>query len=176
MFKVIKLGSPVLRQIAKFINNVNDTALQKNVDELKTFVINRGGMGIAAPQVGISQRFFIMSSHPNERYPYAPEMPITIVINPEIIWHSEQMEKGWEGCLSVPQIRGNVPRYTSIKVRYFTEQNQLIETQFDGFLARIFQHELDHLDGRLFIDRVESTLDLMSEEEWLKQLAENTLN
>jgi peptide deformylase len=86
------------------------------------------------------------------------------------------MEKGWEGCLSVPQIRGNVPRYTSIKVRYFTEQNELSETQFDGFLARIFQHELDHLNGKLFIDRVESTLDLMSEEEWLKQLAENTLN
>lgn len=78
------------------------------------------------------------------------------------------MEKGWEGCLSVPTIRGNVARYTSIKVRYFTEKNQRIETQFDGFLARIFQHELDHLDGKLFIDRVESESDLMNEDEYFK--------
>lgn len=173
---IIKLGAPLLRNIAKPISVIHEKEFQTTLTNLKDYVIAKGGMGIAAPQVGISQRFFIMSSHPNERYPYAPEMPITAVINPEIIWHSENMEKGWEGCLSVPQIRGNVPRYTSIKVRYFTEQNQLIETQFDGFLARIFQHELDHLDGKLFIDRVESTLDLMSEEEWLKQLAENTLD
>jgi peptide deformylase len=173
---LLKLGHPLLRQLSRTVEDILSSEFQAKLNELKIFVIEKGGMGIAAPQVGISQRFFIMSSHPNERYPYAPEMPITVVINPEIIWHSEQMEKGWEGCLSVPQIRGNVPRYTSIKVRYFTEQNQLIETQFDGFLARIFQHELDHLNGKLFIDRVESTLDLMSEEEWLKQLAENTLN
>jgi peptide deformylase len=173
---LLKLGHPLLRQLSRTVEDILSSEFQATLNELKIFVIEKGGMGIAAPQVGISQRFFIMSSHPNERYPYAPEMPITIVINPEIIWYSEQLEKGWEGCLSVPQIRGNVPRYTSIKVRYFTEQNQLIETQFEGFLARIFQHELDHLDGKLFIDRVESTLDLMSEEEWLKQLAENTLN
>jgi peptide deformylase len=173
---LLKLGHPLLRQLSRTVEDILSSEFQAKLNELKIFVIEKGGMGIAAPQVGISQRFFIMSSHPNERYPYAPEMPITVVINPEIIWHSEQMEKGWEGCLSVPQIRGNVPRYTSIKVRYFTEQNQLIETQFDGFLARIFQHELDHLDGKLFLDRVESTIDLMNEEEWLKQLAENTLD
>ncbi len=163
------LGNTFLRKRAQKIEHILSVEFQTQLEQLKTFVIEKGGMGIAAPQVGISQRFFIMSSHPNQRYPYAPEMPITAVINPEIIWHSDQMEKGWEGCLSVPQIRGNVPRYTSIKVRYFTEQNQLIETQFYGFLARIFQHELDHLDGKLFIERVESTLDLMSEEEWLKK-------
>lgn len=171
-----KLGNTLLRQKAKTVENILSPNFQSILNELKTFVIEKGGMGIAAPQVGISQRFFIMSSHPNERYPYAPEMPITAIINPEIVWKSDEMEKGWEGCLSVPAMRGYVPRYTSIKVRYINEQNELIETQLDGFLARIFQHELDHLDGKLFIDRVESTLDLMSEEEWLKQLAENKLN
>ena len=174
--QILLVGDPFLKQKAEAVESINSNSFQTTLRQLKTFVIEKGGMGIAAPQVGISKRFFIMSSHPNQRYPYAPEMPITAVINPEIIWHSDEVEKSWEGCLSVPQIRGNVPRYTSIKVRYFNEQNKLIETQFDGFLARIFQHEQDHLDGKLFIDRVESTLDLISEEEWLKQLAENTLN
>jgi len=170
MTKLHTLGASVLRQVALPIKDINSPEFKNIVSELKAFVIEKGGMGIAAPQVGISQRFFIMSSHPNERYPYAPEMPITAIINPEIVWKSDEMEKGWEGCLSVPAMRGNLPRNTSIKVSYYTEENQLVETEFNGFLARIFQHELDHLDGKLFIDRVESTLDLMSEDEWLKQL------
>jgi peptide deformylase len=162
------LGHPILRRTSEVVENIQYSEFQTTLKKIKSFVIEKGGMGIAAPQVGICQRFFIMSSHPNQRYPHAPKMPITAVINPEIIWHSDEMEKGWEGCLSVPTIRGNVARYTSIKVRYFTEKNQRIETQFDGFLARIFQHELDHLDGKLFIDRVESESDLMNEDEYFK--------
>ncbi len=174
--QIHKLGHPLLRKLAEPITNIQSQEFQNTLIELKSFVIEKGGMGIAAPQVGISQRFFIMSSHPNDRYPYAPEMPITAIINPEIVSCSDETEKGWEGCLSVPALRGYVPRHTSIQVRYYTEQNELIEAEFDGFLARIFQHELDHLDGKLFIDRVESTLDLMNEEEWFKQFANNQLD
>jgi len=174
MKKLYKLGAPVLRQVALAVKEIDSPEFKSTVSELKTFVIKKGGMGIAAPQVGISQRFFIMSSHSNERYPYAPEMPITAIINPDIVWKSDEMEKDWEGCLSVPAMRGNVPRHTSIEVSYYTEDNQLIQTKLSGFLARIFQHELDHLDGKLFIDRVESTLELMSEEEWLKQFITRT--
>lgn len=174
--QIHQLGHPLLRKLAEPIKNIQSQEFQNTLNKLKNFVIEKGGMGIAAPQVGINQRFFIMSSHPNERYPYAPEMPITAVINPEIVLYSDETEKGWEGCLSVPALRGYVPRHISIQVRYYTEQNELIETEFNGFLARIFQHELDHLDGKLFIDRVESTLDLMNEEEWFKQLANNQLD
>ncbi|GAM55515.1 peptide deformylase [Vibrio ishigakensis] len=129
------------------------------------------GVGIAAPQIYKSLRIFIMSSKPNPRYPDAPLMPITAIINPEIIHASSEMEKGWEGCLSVPSMRGFVPRHKTIYVRYHDQQGQVQETEFNGFLARIFQHELDHLDGLTFIDRLESTKDLISESEWYQQFA-----
>ena len=164
------LGDPKLRNIAQPAVDILSEDFQRTVKDLKRYVLEKGGMGIAAPQVGINERFFIMSSHPNERYPYAPEMPITAIINPEIVSCSEETQKGWEGCLSVPSLRGNVPRHKWIKVRYFTENNECVETKLDDFLARIFQHELDHLDGVLFTDRLDSTHDLMNEKEWYKQI------
>ena len=96
-FNILELGEADLRRIAPPVSEINDPVLQQKIDDLITFVQQRGGMGIAATQVGINQRFFIMSSHPNERYPYAPEMPATCVINPEIVWHSAHTEKDWEG-------------------------------------------------------------------------------
>ncbi|THF69059.1 MAG: peptide deformylase, partial [Methylophaga nitratireducenticrescens] len=108
----------------------------------------------------------------NERYPYAPDMPATCVINPEIVWHSETMEKDWEGCLSVPGLRALVPRYQQIEVRYSLRDGTQIQVKYDDFMARLFQHELDHLDGKVFVDRVESTMDMMTESSWRSMLAE----
>jgi len=171
-FEILELGQTDLRRIAEPITDINDAVLQQNIDALIAFVQQRGGMGIAATQVGINQRFFIMSSHPNERYPYAPDMPATCVINPEITWHSDAMVKDWEGCLSVPGLRALVPRYQQIKVRYWLRDGTQIEVKYDDFMARLFQHELDHLDGKVFVDRVESTMEMMTESSWRKMLAE----
>lgn len=173
-FDILELGQTDLRRIASPVNDINDADFQQQIDALIGFVKQRGGMGIAATQVGINQRFFIMSSHPNQRYPYAPNMPATCVINPEIIWHSEQIEKDWEGCLSVPGLRALVPRYQRIKVRYALRDGSLIETEYNDFIARLFQHELDHLDGKVFVDRVETTLDMMTESSWQSMLAEKS--
>jgi peptide deformylase len=92
------------------------------------------------------------------------------MINPELLWVSDEKEKGWEGCLSIPGLRGPVPRHTRIGVRYLTRAGEQREEEYTGFLARVFQHEFDHVQGMLFIDRVESTRELMTEKEYLRSL------
>jgi peptide deformylase len=169
-FHIHQLGSPILREHALPVVDIAAPFFQAQLDDLMDFVLEKKGMGIAAPQVGISQQFFIMSSHPNERYPHAPDVPPFFVINPCIIWQSEELEKDWEGCLSLPGIRGFVPRSKHIKVRYQTRDAEWVETEYTDFLARVFQHEYDHLIGHVFIDRVDSTLDIIMEAEWRKWL------
>ena len=99
----------------------------------------------------------------------APDMPATAMINPQLLTHGKTIEKAWEGCLSVPSLRGLVPRYTDISISYFDLQGEKHYQQLTGFIARVFQHELDHLNGITFVDRVELTEDLMSEQEWYRQ-------
>jgi peptide deformylase len=169
-FEILQLGHPLLRQTAEPVVAISEPSFQSQLDALLEFVLARGGMGIAAPQVGISQQFFILSSHPNARYPYAPQIEPVVVINPMITSSSATQTKDWEGCLSLPGIRALVPRFDSVDVRYQTRFGETIETRYEGFLARVFQHELDHLQGKVFLDRVETTLDVMMEQEWQRQI------
>lgn len=172
-FDIIQLGHPHLRRTSTAISDLNSAQFQSFIDSLLQFVIDKGGMGIAAAQVDVAQRVFIMCSRPNSRYPEAPEMEPTIVINPEITWSSSETEKDWEGCLSLPGIRALVPRHHAIKVSYLTRNGKTIEAEYSGFIARIFQHELDHLNGMVFLDRVESTDEIMMEQEWQKRFDES---
>ncbi len=110
-----------------------------------------------------------MCSAPSERYPDAPLLPITVVINPKIIKTSEQQVLGWEGCLSVKGKRALVPRYSDIDVSYIDETGVLHNQHLTGFLARIFQHELDHLDGITFIERLDNESDAIDEQQWQTQ-------
>lgn len=114
----------------------------------------RNGVGIAAPQVYVSKRVIIVASRPNLRYPNAPEMPAVVMVNPEIIAKSDLQILGEEGCLSVPDQRGQVARAESVTVRYLTLQGRTVEVSYSGFPARIVQHEVDHLDGILFVERL----------------------
>lgn len=171
---IAQLGHPVLRQRAQLVRDIQSSDCQALIQDMMQKVEQANGVGIAAPQVFQSLRIFIMCSKPNARYPDAPEMPVTAIINPEIVERSVQTEKGWEGCLSVPSMRGFVPRHTNIAVRYHDQHGELHQTRFAGFIARIFQHELDHLDGLTFIDRLESTKDLVSESEWYAQFSPST--
>lgn len=172
-FQIRQLGDPILRKMAEVVMDITDNHTQSFLDDLLQFVLDKNGMGISAPQVGVSQRLFIMSSRPNSRYPSAPEMEPTFVINPEIVWSSSEIEKDWEGCLSIPGIRALVPRHAAIKVEYTSRTSESIQTEFSGFLARVFQHELDHLDGKVFLDRIENSHDIMMEQEWLKLISDN---
>ncbi len=169
---ISELGNPVLRGYAHPIQNIWEERVQSLIDNLITTAFQANGVGIAAPQVGVSDRLFIMASRPTLRYPNAPVMEPTAMINPKIIQHSHETVKDWEGCLSVPGIRGLVPRYPAIEVEYTSREGKLCHQELTDFMARIFQHELDHLDGIVFVDRVESTQELITEAEYQKRIAD----
>ncbi|QLE55645.1 peptide deformylase [Nostoc sp. TCL26-01] len=171
---IIQLGNPRLRQKAALVENVDDANVQQLIDELIATVAEANGVGIAAPQVAQSQRLFIVASRPNLRYPHAPEMEPTAMINPKIVAHSTEVVKDWEGCLSVPGIRGLVPRYQAIEVEYTDRHGKLQKQELTDFVARIFQHEFDHLDGVVFIDRIENTLEMITEQEYQKLVVNKT--
>ena len=170
---IIKLGNPILRQKAAAVENIQSQEIQNLIDELITSVSQANGVGIAAPQIASYYRLFIVASRPNARYPHAPEMHPTAMINPRIIAHSSEMLKDWEGCLSVPDIRGLVPRYQTVEVEYTDCYGNLQKQELTDFIARIFQHEYDHLEGLVFLDRVENNHDLISEEEYQKSVMGN---
>ncbi|WP_066382314.1 MULTISPECIES: peptide deformylase [unclassified Anabaena] len=165
---IIQVGNPTLRRQAAPVENVHDPAMQKLIDDLIATAIQAHGVGIAAPQVAQSDCLFIVASRPNLRYPHAPTMEPTAMINPRIVAHSSEVVKDWEGCLSVPGIRGLVPRYQAIAVEYTDRYGQLQQQELTDFVARIFQHEFDHLNGVLFIDRVEKPADMITEPEYQK--------
>ena len=162
--EIAQVGNPILRQQAQLVQDITEEKLQQLMDNLLSIARDANGVGIAAPQVSESYRLFVICSHPNPRYPDAPMMEPTIMINPRIISHSDEIVKGWEGCLSVPGVRGLVPRYKVITVEYLDRYGKLQQQKLKDFVARIFQHELDHLNGILFIDRVDKSEDLVDQE------------
>ncbi|KZN38456.1 hypothetical protein N480_12450 [Pseudoalteromonas luteoviolacea S2607] len=169
--EIAQLGHPILMEHAKVVEDISSNQCQSLISEMMRTVEQAGGVGIAAPQVFNSVRIFIVCSKPNARYPDAPLMEPTAIINPEIIEFSIDKEKGWEGCLSVPSIRGLVPRHKQIKVKYYDQLGQQHHVVYSDFIARVFQHEMDHLDGLTFVDRVESVRDLVSESYWYEHYA-----
>jgi peptide deformylase len=168
ILQISEIGSSILRQRSNAIFNRTDSQIDNLIADLIATADAANGVGIAAPQVAKSIRLFIVASRPSPRYPYAPTMAPTAMINPEIIDRSGELVSDWEGCLSVPGVRGLVLRDRTIEVKYFTQHGDLVQQELTGFVARIFQHELDHLDGILFPDRVQNPRELITEAEYLK--------
>jgi len=166
--EIIQLGNPILRETAAIVESYSDKSLQKLIKELIKTTVKHKGVGIAAPQVSRSLRLIIIASHPTPRYPHAPQMEPTAMINPHLLTHGTETEKAWEGCLSIPGIRGLVPRYKNIAVEYTDIQGKTCHQELTDFVARIFQHEYDHLQGIVFLDRVESTQEMITELEYQK--------
>ncbi|MEO1621119.1 MAG: peptide deformylase [Cyanobacteria bacterium J06632_3] len=164
--KVAELGNPVLRSHTTPITDIHDPAIQTLIDNLIYTATEANGVGIAAPQVSQSLRLFIVASRPTLRYMDAPVMAPTAMINPQILAKSDERVLGWEGCLSVPGIRGQVWRAKEVEVEYMDRHGDAQRKVFTDFVARIVQHEFDHISGKVFLDRVESTTDLMSEAEY----------
>jgi peptide deformylase len=172
--EICQLGHPILRQVAQPIVHLYDASLQQLVHDMMTTLVSSKAVGIAAPQVGVSQRLMIIASHPNERYPNAPRMEPTPMINPRIVDHSDDVVRDWEGCLSIPGLRGFVPRYAAVEVEYTTLNGKLQQCVLEGFVARIFQHEFDHLEGQVFLQRLDNLAEnldqVMTDDEYRKRI------
>lgn len=166
VLSIAQLGQPVVRRKTKRVADVTAKEIQSLIDDMIATVGKVEGVGIAAPQVYKSLRICIVASYPNSRYPHAPKMKPTAIINPEVMSFGRERVKDWEGCLSIPGIRARIPRYTAVTVSFITRQGKKVKKTFKGFLARIFQHELDHLEGTVILDRVESNKEIITEKEF----------
>ena len=154
--KVLRIGDPQLRRHAGAVDRFGDAALGTLITDMLDTMKACDGAGLAAPQVGVPLRVVIFGIDNNSRYPDAPPIPLTVLVNPEISPVGEVMDEGWEGCLSVPGMRGLVPRYTHIRYRGLDAEGKPVDREADGFHARVVQHECDHLDGILYPDRIEN--------------------
>jgi peptide deformylase len=170
MMKITHLGRPVLRMKAKPVAKPTSLQTKSLIQEMIKTMRKARGVGIAAPQVDKSLRLFIVAPEPSRRYPHSPSIPPIAMINPQLTAASKKMNTDWEGCLSVPGIRGRVPRHNEIQIEFTDITGVRRAAILKGFVARIFQHELDHIDGKVFLDRVQDTRTLATEGEYLKIL------
>jgi peptide deformylase len=151
---VLKMGDPLLLQVAKPVEAFDTAELRALLADMQDTMSALNGAGLAAPQIGVSQQIVIFGIGKNPRYPQAEEVPYTVLINPQLEPMTQEMEEGWEGCLSVPGMRGLVPRYTQLRYRGYDQQGTPIDRTVSGFHARVVQHEVDHLLGILYPMRI----------------------
>lgn len=166
--KIALVGEEILKKLAVPvpIEAIATADFQSFVHELMNTMLNANGIGIAAPQVFDPRAVMIIGSRPNPRYPQAPEMAPLVLINPQISQHSSEQLKDWEGCLSVPALRGNISRYKWVELDYVDAKGKPQSRRLEGFVARIFQHEFDHLIGKTWLDHVTSSDDIMADSVW----------
>ncbi|HSI44630.1 MAG TPA: peptide deformylase [Methylophilus sp.] len=151
---VLRMGDPVLYQVAEKVTQFDTPELHALIQDMYDTMSEMNGAGIAAPQIGVSLQVVIFGVGKTPRYPDAEEVPFTILINPELTPVDHEEEDGWEGCLSVPGMRGLVPRYQALHYRGFDPQGNVIDRTASGFHARVVQHECDHLFGILYPMRI----------------------
>jgi len=156
--RVLKMGEPLLHRVAAPVTQF-DAELQALVADMDDTMRALSGAGIAAPQIGVSARVVIFELKDNPRYPHITPVPYTVLVNPLVTPLTAEQDEGWEGCLSVPGMRGLVPRYRRLRYQGFDRHGAPIDRTVEGFHARVVQHEVDHLDGILFPQRVRDLRD-----------------
>jgi peptide deformylase len=170
ILKVARLGHPILRQVSEPVSPeaILSPRVQTLIDDLIETMEEYDGAGLAAPQVHVSQRIVVFCVEANVRYPDAPSIPLTVLINPRIRALTERTEEDWEGCLSLPDLRGKVPRAVRIEVEAHDRGGERLRFTAEDFHARVVQHECDHLDGKVFVDRMRSMESLSFTREFLR--------
>jgi peptide deformylase len=165
LLRIIRLGHPVLRATAESVPEklLGSGELYELGRDMVRTMIEEHGVGLAAPQVAEGLRLFAYWVPATDDQ---PEIPPTVLVNPEIRPIGDELEEGWEGCLSIPGLRGLVPRHRRVKVKALNIEGEPVSLTADGFQARVIQHENDHLDGIVFLDRMVSPASLAFEEEW----------
>ena len=151
---ILKMGDPRLLRVAPPVTAFDTPELHALVQDMFDTMAAANGAGLAAPQIGVDLQVVIFGFDNNQRYPDAPPVPRTVLVNPVIEPLTDVEEEGWEGCLSVPGLRGVVPRYARIRYRGFDHKGEAIDREAEGFHARVVQHECDHLIGKLYPMRV----------------------
>jgi peptide deformylase len=151
---VLKMGDPRLLEKARPVTALGTPELARLIVDMRDTMAHLDGAGLAAPQIGVGLRVVIFGVHRNPRYPDAEEVPDTVLINPALEPVGAEMVEGWEGCLSVPGMRGLVPRFRRLRYRGFDEAGGAIDRTVEGFHAVVVQHEVDHLDGILYPMRI----------------------
>ena len=152
--EILKMGDPRLLRVAEPVTEFDTAAMRELIADMFDTMHAANGAGLAAPQIGVNLQLVIFGFKQNVRYPDAPQVPETVLINPLLTPLSDQMEEGFEGCLSVPGLRGSVPRFTALRYEGVDQLNQPIKRDVDGFHARVVQHEVDHLLGVLYPMRI----------------------
>jgi len=170
ILKIARLGHPILRKTAIEVANekIPSSELQRLIDDMIDTMREYDGVGLAAPQVHQSLRITVVESLSNPRYPAAPDIPLTILINPKFSHMSEEMTEGWESCLSIDDFRGKVPRARELKVSAFDRTGEKIFLEAAGFFAVVLQHEMDHLNGMVYLDRMKDMKTLAHMKEYIK--------
>ena len=167
ILKVARLGHPVLRQVTDplSLRRLQSEEVQKFIDDMIETMKEYDGVGLAADQVHESKQIAVLEVADNPRYPEKPRVPLTVLINPKITPLTEETEDDWEGCLSVPDLRGKVPRFKSIRVQAWDRSGKELDFVAQEFHARVIQHEWDHLNGKVYLDRMRdlSTLTFLME-------------
>ncbi|PYN06116.1 MAG: peptide deformylase [Candidatus Rokuibacteriota bacterium] len=168
ILKVARLGHPVLRQQAERVlpADIQSAQVQQLIDDMIETMHEYDGAGLAANQVHVPRQIAVIEVAKNPRYPDAPEIPLTVLINPMVTPTSEEIEEGWEGCLSVPDMRGVVPRYTAVRLECLDRQGKPVDLVAKDFFARVIQHETDHLNGIVYVDRIRDMRTLSHIAEW----------
>ena len=152
--EVLKMGDPRLLERSQPVEAFGTVQLRELIADMRDTMVQLSGAGLAAPQIGVPLRVVIFGVTQNPRYPDAEEVPDTVLINPVITPIGEEIEEAWEGCLSVPGMRGVVPRFVRVRYQGFDESGQAIDRSVEGFHSRVVQHECDHLDGILYPMRI----------------------
>lgn len=170
ILKVARLGHPVLRQAAEPVpvGEIRAPETQRLIDDLIETMREYDGAGLAANQIHTLKQICVIEVLENPRYPDAPPIPLTVVINPVVTPLGDEMEEGWEGCLSVPDMRGVVERYTAVRLQCHDRQGQHVDLIAKEFFARVIQHETDHLNGIVYLDRMRDLSTLAHIAEWNK--------
>lgn len=151
---ILRMGDARLLQVSRPVERFGTPELRELLDDMRETMVAANGAGLAAPQIGVPLRVVIFGLEHNPRYPQAEPVPFTVLCNPVLTPLSDEQEDGWEGCLSVPGLRGLVPRYTRLRYEGFDENGTPIRREVSGFHARVVQHETDHLDGILYPTRI----------------------
>lgn len=167
ILKIAQMGNPVLRRPADLvpIKSIKSPILKKFIDDMIETMREYSGVGLAGPQVHESLQIVVIEAHENPRYPQTPTIPLAVLINPAVESLTDETDEDWEGCLSIPDIRGKVPRYREVRVQAHDREGKELDFSVKDFFARVIQHEHDHLQGILFLDRMKKldTLTYMAE-------------